>query len=159
MNQNKDLQELLNKDITQGYALPINKAAAKKIVSSAWTLLNITEQWTINEEGEHINKKCVTHDQSFQGLVLERSINNIVDITTLEPLIYRLMFMRVVHVIHAMQWAYLDIHILIYKLDLVSAYRQMHISAKTAAKCICSTSICALIYLRLTFGGSFSPAE
>ena len=35
----------------------------------------------------------------------------------------------------------------------------MHLHANTARKCIFSTSICALIYIRLTFGGSFSPAE
>ena len=35
----------------------------------------------------------------------------------------------------------------------------MHLSADTARKCICSTKICALVYLRLTFGGVFSPAE
>ena len=35
----------------------------------------------------------------------------------------------------------------------------MHLHANTTHKCIYSTSICALIYIRLTFGGSFSPAE
>jgi len=35
----------------------------------------------------------------------------------------------------------------------------MHLSANIARKCICSTKICALVYLRLTFGGAFSPEE
>ena len=89
----------------------------------------------------------------------EQSINNRVTTDALEPLIYGFMFMQVIHMIHAMRWAYPEIHILICKFDLASAYRHMHLSAKTAAKCICSTTICSLVYLRLTFGGSFSPAE
>ena len=32
-------------------------------------------------------------------------------------------------------------------------------SAESAVKCICMKTVCALIYLRLTFGGSSSPAE
>ena len=32
-------------------------------------------------------------------------------------------------------------------------------NAISAVKCICSTTVCALIFLRLTFGGSFNPAE
>ena len=159
VNQDDDLQSLLNKDVTHAYALPISEDTATKIEGGAWAPLNIQNQWTINENGERIRKKRLTHDQSFQGLSSEKSINERVDKDTLEPLIYGFMFMRMIHMIHAMRWAHPTIHILICKFDLASAYRRMHLNAGTAIKCICSTTICALIYLRLTFGGSFSPAE
>ena len=159
LNQKDDLHTLLHKDVTHGYALPITKDAAQQISGGAWAPLNIQEQWSINEKGERIEKKRLTHDQSFPGLASEQSINARVNTDTLEPLIYGFMFMRVIHMIHAMRWAYPNIHIILCKFDLASAYRRMHLSAHTAAKCICSTTICALVYLRLTFGGSFSPAE
>ena len=159
LNQPKELITLVHKDVIHGYALPIEKEAASKIEGGAWAPLNIQEQWSINEKGECIIKKRLTHDQSFPGLASEQSINDRVDTDTLEPLIYGFMFMRVIHMIHAMRWAHPNIHILLCKFDLASAYRRMHLSAHTAAKCICSTAICALVYLRLTFGGSFSPAE
>ena len=159
LNQPKELITLVQKDVTHGYALPVEKEAASKIEGGAWAPLNIQEQWSINEKGERIMKKRLTHDQSFPGLSSDQSINNRVDTDTLEPLIYGFMFMRVMHMIHVMRWAHPNIHILICKFDLASAYRRMHLSAQMAAKCICSTAICALVYLRLTFGGSFSPAE
>ena len=96
---------------------------------------------------------------SFPDLASKKSINDRVDIDTLKPLIYGFMFMRVIHMIHAMRFVYPNTTILICKLDLAWTYRRMHLSATTAVKYICSTKICALIYLRLIFGGSFSPAE
>ena len=159
VSQAKDLTTLIKKDVTHAYALSITIETAEKIEGGAWAPLNIQEQWTINEEGERVKKKRLTHDQSFPGLASEESINDRVDKDSLEPLIYGFMFLRVIHMIHAMRLAYPEVCILLCKYDLSSAYRRMHLHAKTARKCICSTSICALIYLRLTFGGSFSPAE
>ena len=49
--------------------------------------------------------------------------------------------------------------IILCKYDLDSTYRCMHTNAASAAKFICMTTICALIYLWLTFRGSSSPAE
>ena len=113
LNQSKDLQALLHKDVIHGYALPIHKTTATKIMGGAWAPLNIQEQWSINERGERIKKKRLTHDQSFPGLASEQSINNMVTTDALEPLIYGFMFMRLIHMIHAMRWAYPDVHILI----------------------------------------------
>ena len=58
-----------------------------------------------------------------------------------------------------MRLAFPSLPILLCKFDLEAAYRRMHMHATTAVKCICITSICALVYLRLTFGAAFSPAE
>ena len=69
------------------------------------------------------------------------------------------MFSRLLHMIHTMRINYPMMVILLCKYDLDSVYRRMHMSAASAAKYICMTTVCALIYLRLTFGGSSSPAE
>ena len=159
VNQSQVLNTLVTKDVTHAFALPITEEAAKKIDGGVWAPLNITEQWTINEHGDRVEKQRLTHDQSFLGLASEQSINNRVETETLEPLIYGYMFVRVLRMIHAMRWAFPTVCIFLYKYDLASAYRRMHLHADTAKKCICSTTICALIYMRLTFGGSFSPAE
>ena len=147
MNKNDNLTVLITKDVTHGYALLLNNATAENIKGGAWAPLNIQEQWTIHERGERIKKKRLTHDQSFPGLLSEKSINDRVHLESLEPLIYGFMFLRVIHMIHAMRLKHPNIVILLCKFDLASAYRRMYISAQTAPKCICSTTICALLYL------------
>ena len=158
-NQPAVLHKLVEKDVTHGFALPIDINTASNIVGGAWAPLNITEQWSINEKGDRIEKKRLTHDQSFKGLKSNESINDRLDEEKLEPLIYGYMFSRFLHMIHAMRLAHPFLVILICKYDLDSAYRRMHLNSASAAKCICMTTVCALIYLRLTFGGSSSPAE
>ena len=124
-----------------------------------WAPLNIADGKTIDKDGNVIEKKRLTHDQSFHGLESNVSINERIDEDMLEPLIYGYMFSRLLHMIHAMRMTYPLMVILLCKYDLDSAYRRMHMSAASCAKCICMTAVCALVYLRLTFGGSSSPAE
>lgn len=81
LNQSEELKTLLQKDVTHAYALPITKTTATKIE------LNIQGQWSINELGERIKKKRLSHDQSFPGLAPEHAINNMVNTDTLAPLI------------------------------------------------------------------------
>ena len=121
--QNDELTSLITKDVTHGYALPLNNKTAENIKGGAWAPLNIIDQWTINERGERIKKKRLTHDQSFPGLASEKSINDRVDLESLEPLIYGFMFMRVIHMIHAMRLNHPNTAILLCKFDLASAYR------------------------------------
>ena len=95
---------MITKDVTHGYALLSKNKTAKNIKGCAWAPLNIQEQWTINEQGKRIKKKRLTHNQYFPGLASEKSINDRVDLETLEPLIYGFMFMRVIHIIHTVNW-------------------------------------------------------
>ena len=158
-SQRPTLDKLVSKDIEHGFAMPISLDTAKRIKDGRWAPLNIQEQWTIDEKGGKMMKKRLTHDQSFPGLSSNIAINDQLQVEKLEPLIYGFMFIRLLHMIHAMRLAFPTIAILLCKFDLDAAYRRMHMHAATAAKCICTTSICALIYLRLTFGAAFSPAE
>ena len=106
-----------------------------------------------------MEKKRLTHDQSFDGLGSNTSINDRINKDMLEPLLYGFMFSRLLHMIHAMRMCHPHIIILLTKYDPDAAYCRMHMNAASAAKCICMTTVCALIYLRLTFGGSSRPAE
>ena len=157
--QQKLLHELVTKDVAHGFALPITTEAAKSIQGAAYAPLNIQEQWTIDAQGKKMKKKRLTHDQSFPGMASDISLNEQVVEEKLEPLIYGYMFLRMLHMIHAFRMAHPTTAILLCKFDLDAAYRRLHFNANSAIKCICSTAICAYIYLRLTFGGSFSPAE
>ena len=159
IQQKSTLNKLVGKDIEHGFALPITSESMTKIKGGKFAPLNITTQWTINEEGNKVQKKRLTHDQSFQGLASGISLNEQVVTSELEPLIYGHMFLRICHMIHAMRFYNPGIHILMFKVDLDSAFRRMHLSSTAAAKCLCATTICGLIYLRLTFGAAFSPAE
>ena len=158
-SQPKLLDDLAEVDVTYDFALPITMTAAKQMKSGRSAPLNIQTQWTIDEDGTQIKKKRLSHDQSFAGLASTTSINIQVIIEDLGPLIYGFMFLRLCHMIHTMRLAHPYTSIIITKIDLDAAFRRMHLNTKSAAKCICTTTICALIYLRLTFGGSFSPAE
>ena len=50
-NQPDVLTALLEKDIHQGFALPIRMKTAHKIKGARWSPLNIIEQWTIDAKG------------------------------------------------------------------------------------------------------------
>ena len=104
-------------------------------------------------------KKRLTQDQPFPGLRSNIEINNQLQVEKLESLIYGFMFINLINMIHAMSHDFPLIPILLCKFNLDVTYRRMHVYADTAAKCICTTSICALIYLQLTVGAAFSPAE
>ena len=157
--QQKLLRQLISKDIEHAFALPITKQTASSIKRGWFAPLNIQTQWTINEQGERVKKRRLTHDQSFKGLESGVSLNEQVLSEELEPLIYGFMFLRICHMIHTMRLKHPFTAILICKIDLDAAFRRMHLNAASAVKCICVTTVCAAIYLRLTFGGAFSPAE
>ena len=69
------------------------------------------------------------------------------------------MFSCLLHVIHAIRMSYPAMVRIIYKYDLDLVYCQIHMNATSATTFFCMTTICALIYLRLTFSRSSSPAE
>ena len=126
--QESTLNKLVGKDIVHGFALPITSESITKVKGGKFAPLNITTQWTIDEEGNKVQKKRLTHDQSFQGLASGISLNEQVVTSELEPLIYGHMFLRICHMIHAMRFHNPGIHIIMFKVDLDSAFRRMHLS-------------------------------
>ena len=158
-NQAEVLQRLLEKDVTHGFVLPITTECAAKLDGASWSPLNIADQWTVNEKGERIEKKRLTHNQYFPGIASKESINSQTKTEELEPVLYGIMLLRLLRIIHAYTLHAPSTPIFVGKYDLELAYCRLHMNTTSAVKCICSTAVCALIFLRLTFGGSFSPAE
>ena len=72
------LQHLLKKDVTHGFALPVTTECAAKLDGASWSPLNIADQWTINEKGKRVEKKRLTHNQSFPDISSKESINSTV---------------------------------------------------------------------------------
>lgn len=99
------------------------------------------------------------HDQSFLSLASGTSINRQVNHKVLEPLIYGFKSLHALCMIHTMHSTSSLTPIILCKYDLEAAYMQMHMKALSTIKCMCTVLSFALIYIRLTFGGSFSPAK
>ena len=59
------LSKLVTKDIEHTFAFPISLASILEIKGGHLAPLNIASEWTINEHGEKIKQKGLTHDQSF----------------------------------------------------------------------------------------------
>jgi hypothetical protein len=78
------LQELINADVTRGFALPLPLYKIKKIPGVLLAPLNIQLQKTINERGEIIPKNRMTHDQSW-AWQSGTSVNSRVDEEQLMP--------------------------------------------------------------------------
>ena len=106
-----------------------------------------------------VPKTYITHDQSFKVLASNISMNNMIATDEFEPSIYGFMFLRLLHMIHTMRSAFHSHPILICKYNLDSTYRHLHMNTYSTIKCLCTTAVCALIYLHLTFEGVTSPSK
>ena len=61
------LLKLVSGDVKFGYALPLPLGKIKRIPGICMASLNIQPQWTINEQGEIVEKDRLTHDQVLSG--------------------------------------------------------------------------------------------
>ena len=83
---------------------------------------------------ERIEKKRLTHDQPFLGIISQKSMNSQVIHEELELMTYRFIFLRCLHMIHLMRIASTFTPILVGKFDLETVYRIMQINAIPAVK-------------------------
>jgi hypothetical protein len=73
------LQELVNEDVTHGFALPLPLSKIRNIKGVLLTPLNIQLHNTIDEIRRIILKDRMTHDQSFKWTASGTSVNSQVD--------------------------------------------------------------------------------
>ena len=158
---NPDLfQSMMDKEVEHGWALPIPREKIKdlghKIILSP---MNIIEQMTINEKGEKVPKKRITHNQSMV-FGSESSINSRLISEELQDVMYGKCILRLIHDIIAKREANPSKRILIQKIDYKSAYRRGHLSANAALQSLtqCTERDLVFIFLRLTFGGAANPS-
>ena len=145
-------------DVKLGYAIPIKVESIKHFPEAEVYPIGVQDQMTINELGEIIPKKRVTHDLSHNRASGE-SINQRVIEEELPEIIYGHSLLRFIHLIHFIRWLHPNERILCNKFDIEKAYRRLHVIARIALKCIAIWKSIASILLRLPFGSSPAPSE
>ena len=154
------LRELINDDVTRGFALPLPLYKIKNIPVVLLAPLNIQLQRTINERGKIIPKNRMTHDQSW-AWQSGTSVNSRVDKEQLMPCYFGQAMKRIINWAVAARKKYPNTRILATKLDIKAAFRRCHLNASTAIQtCTQLPELrLALMMLRLTFGGAPCPSE
>ena len=155
------LTSLIVDDVTHGFALPLPLEKISRIRGVLIAPLNIASQDTIDEQGNSIPKKRLTHDQSYIFQGSGSSVNSRVDKSALTPCIFGWAIRRLAHWIVSARIKYPANRIYATKLDFKSAYRRCHLHASTAVQSCAQLPALqiALLMLRLTFGGTPCPYE
>ena len=130
----------------------------EKIKDALLAPTNVIEQGTINERGEIIDKKRLTHNQSKIYNGSGTSVNSRVQEEKLHDCMYGSCLLRLIHAIVEFRRRHPNSKILLQKIDFKSAYRRLHLGWKTAIQTITQYLELAFISLRLTFGGSPNPS-
>ena len=154
------LKSLIEKDVTYRYSLPLPLEKITNVPEICMAPMNIAPQHTIDEQGNIVSKDRLTHDQSYKW-DSETSVNSRVDESYLLPCPFGQALRRYITHVVAARKKYPGCKIYSSKIDFKSAFRRMHISAKTALRACTQLpeDKIALIALRLTFGGRPCPSE
>jgi hypothetical protein len=157
--QEETLSKLLAKDVKHGFAVLLCKGAVRSIPWAMVQPCGITSQFMLEPDGSRAVKKRLTHDMSF-GMTHDKvSVNDCIDMTAYEEMVYGWCLPRLIHFIVALRLKHPRKRILIAKYDFSDAYRRMTFSARAANQSILVVGETAYLFLRLTFGGSpNSPA-
>jgi hypothetical protein len=146
------LDDLINKDIKLGFALPLPIQSLFSIPNASITPLGCQEQETINTDGERIPKFRMLHDQTFPG-PSGKSVNLRVIKDILPPCMYSFVLSRILHYIVDLRYRHPRTKIFLCKFDIDSAYHRCHLSSSTASESMTIHGNLLLIAVRLTFGG------
>eukprot|EP00956_Cyclotella_meneghiniana_P041032 scaffold212472_cov70-Cyclotella_meneghiniana.AAC.2 len=150
-------------DIELGYGIPITIDCIRKLKHAEVYPVGLQHQLTIDEHGNIIPKKRISHDLSNKrdkGL----SINQRVKEHLLPSVLYGYTLLRFLHLIHNIRWNNPNKAILMNKIDIEKAYRRFHTTPKIAAKCIAlwktkDNDEIGIMLTRLPFGSSPAPAH
>jgi len=162
--------KLMNLDVDHGYAIPLTVEGVRKLKDAEVYPVGLQNQMTIDEDGNSIPKKRVTHDLSHNK-ASGNSVNQRVDSSDLPTAIYGHAMRRVLHLIHHIRRHNPGKRILCNKFDIDKAYRRLHTRASTAAKCIAvwflddmwkersDENSVGLVMTRLPFGAGPAPPK
>jgi hypothetical protein len=145
-------EQLLAKDVANGFSIPVSPKTVKKIKGAVVQTLGLaSHQFTLAEDGSRKVKNRLTQDLSF-SLTGEPgvSVNSRIDMDLYPEMFYGWCISRIIHFIVAKR-------IFISKYDYSDTYRRMAYTASASAQSI--TVLLAVVYIavRLTFGGSPNP--
>ncbi len=99
------LKALITKDVRHGYGLVIPRDKIARTPNACLAPMNIMHQFTLNASGDIIDKKRLTHDQSFKWQS-GTSVNSRVDKDKLQRCMYGCCLMRLLCWIVAAQRKY-----------------------------------------------------
>ena len=134
-DKRKHVTKLMRTDVANGYAVPLTPRGVRSLKDAEVYPVGLQDQQTIDDKGNIIPKKRVTHDLSHNRKSGE-SVNQWVDMSQLKPAQYGHAMSRVLHLIHHIRRRHPGKRILCNKFDIDKAYRRLHTRASTAAKCI-----------------------
>ena len=151
-------EKMMNEDVIHGFSLVIPRDKVINLEGAVISPMNIADQAGINERGEIIAKKRLTHNQSMT-FGSETSLNSRTQKDELQDVMYGTCLLRIIHQIVEYRRRYPNNKILIQKIDFKSAYRRTHLHATTVIQTITQLISLGLCYisLRLTFGGAPNP--
>ena len=157
------VDKAMKSDIQLGYGIPLTIDSIKKLKHAEVYPVGLQHQQTINELGQIIPKKRISHDLSNrkdEGL----SINQRVNESLLPSVLYGYSLMRFLHLIHQIRRQHPGERILCNKIDIEKAYRRFHTTPTISAKCIAiwdreDDESIAILLSRLPFGSSPAPAH
>eukprot|EP00956_Cyclotella_meneghiniana_P033327 scaffold95026_cov46-Cyclotella_meneghiniana.AAC.2 len=159
----KHVDKAMISDIELGYGIPITIDCIKKLKDAEVYPIGLQHQLTIDENGNIIPKKRISHDLSNKRDV-GRSINQRVKEHLLPTVLYGYALLRFLHLIHNIRWNNPNKVILMNKIDIEKAYRRFHTTPKIASKCIAiwqtpDDDDIGVLLTRLPFGSSPAPAH
>ena len=157
------VDKAMHSDIELGYGIPITIECIKKLKHAEVYPIGLQHQLTIDEHGNIIPKKRISHDLSNKRDT-GRSINQRVQDDLLPSIQYGYALLRFIHLIHNIRWNNPNKSILMNKIDIEKAYRRFHTTAKIASKCIAiwptkEDKEIGVLLTRLPFGSSPAPAH
>ena len=154
------LLEMLRDEVKRGWQLPLPKEAAMELPHCEVAPLGVVTQSTVGADGTKETKLRLTHDQSFNATRgARRSVNDRVDVDQLTPARFGRALLRFLHYTCKLRKQFPGERLLITKVDFKSAYRRVHLKAKTALKSCTCTAGMLLVALRMTFGGAPNPSQ
>ena len=105
--------------------IPMPKEVIHKIKGAMVIPTGCATQLTINDKGQTVTKRRVTHDASFKQ-PSEISVNDLCNLDLLQPCKYGQCMLRILHGIHNLRLCHPNKTLFACKYDFDAAYMRLH---------------------------------
>jgi hypothetical protein len=149
--------QLLAKNVTHGFSMPIPLHVVKQIPGALAQPLGMAKQITLNNAGQWISEYRLTQDLSFSISQKNCLVNDRIDMDQYNEMIYGWFLSRIGHYVVALRSQFPTDRVLMSKYDYSNAYRRIAHSASASTQSISVFKDIAYVALQLNFGGSPNP--
>ena len=157
------LENEIVKEVKKGWNILLPGDTYDKLPGLVLSPMGVATHTGICSDGTFVEKDRVTHDLSFPGAASKESVNSRVISTELEPCMFSYVLLRLIHYVVNLRRRHRESRIWLRKEDYKSAFRRIHLSAKTALEAAVTVEIAQKKYiaipLRMPFGGAPCPSE